>query len=301
MNAAKSLAFLISCLPDALQDELASQDLFSLTEIRLRANRPVQFNFFRGLAQGRFTPDGPQLANISEALSEHGLYARFDEARRGFITLRGGHRLGLCGKVQWEENRALQLSDIGSVCLRIAREHQGAAAALLPYVSAADGLPSLLLLGAPATGKTTLLRDLARTLSNGGTTVAINDERGELAACQGGVAQLDVGASTDVLDGCQKAYGIRWLIRSMAPQLIVTDEIAGDADAAAILEARASGIGIMASAHAGSVESFFSRPDFACLSRHGVFDIIALLKPGKIGEIQCVYNKGGALWRLPPP
>ncbi len=298
MNANESLAFLLSCLPQALQEELNTLSIPSLLEIRLRANRPVQFKALSCLHQGTFVPDSGQVQRISETLSEHGLYARYDEARRGFITLRGGHRLGLCGKVQWERDEAVQLCDIASVCLRIAREHKGACKPLLPYIKALSKVPSILILGAPTTGKTTLLRDLARNFSDNGIMVGMNDERGELAACQNGVPQLDVGFSTDVLDGCQKAYGIRWLIRSMAPQLIVTDEISGMEDTAAILDAKASGIAVMASVHAGSIADIFSRTDFGLLCHQKAFDMMVQLKTDSVGSVEEVYNREGERWHL---
>ena len=301
MNASASFSFLLSCMPDKLKDELLRQDTLKLTEIRLRAERPVQLKMTDASLQCAYIPGTSDISKISEALSEHGLYARYDEARRGFITLRGGHRLGLCGKVDIENGHALRLCDIASLCLRIAHEHKGLCAPLLPYLSAFDTLPSVLILGAPGTGKTTLLRDLARHLSSSGIAVSINDERGELAACQKGVPQLDVGISTDVLDGCQKAYGIRWLIRSMSPQVIITDEISGKSDAAALLEARASGVCVMASAHAGSMADFSARRDLMILRRLKLFDLTVVLKSGSAGIIQQVFSKEGVPWRLQSP
>lgn len=296
MQKQQTKMFLSACLPGALYDEMDALDLDALCEIRLRANRPAQFRLRDLMIQGSYTPTPQDIALIGEALCEHALYARYDETRRGFVTLRGGHRMGLCGRVLWEKDEALALCDIASLAIRIAREVRGAAAPLMKRVKTLQTLPSVLILGGPGTGKTTLLRDYVRMVSQNGVTVGLNDERGELAACQNGVPQLDVGVSTDVLDGCQKAYGIRWLIRSMSPVMIATDELAGMEDAMAILDARASGIRVAATVHAGAMSDLDTRSDLRVLCHQKVFDLYVLLKNGETGVIESFYDREGAPW-----
>jgi stage III sporulation protein AA len=154
---------------------------------------------------------------------------------------------------------------------------------------------SVLIIGTPGSGKTTMLRDLARQLASGRTAqqVAIVDERSEIAACVAGVPQLDVGDCTDVLDGLPKADAIPWLVRSLAPQVIMTDELGGDADAAAVLEACHCGVAVCASAHGTSLQDAASRPALASLMSRRVFDLYAVLSPEGSGQIISLHDRMG--------
>ena len=188
---------------------------------------------------------------LTEALSGHSLFARADETRRGYLTLRGGHRMGLCGHIT-RKNGQSTLRDIASVCIRIAGEWRGCADGLISRFPALfpGKTPSVLIIGAPGSGKTTLLRDLTRQMADTmSVQAALIDERGELAACVDGVPQLDVGASTDVLDGLPKTEGVPWLIRSMAPNVIAMDELSGAEDAACVMDAWACGASVLATVH----------------------------------------------------
>ena len=148
------------------------------------------------------------------------------------MTLRGGHRMGLCGRVTCERD-GLVLREIGSLCLRIAHEVKGCGADTVRMLRGGGAL----IAGPPGSGKTTLLRDIVRILSDEGTAVGLCDERGEIAACVEGVPQLDVGARTHVLDGCGKASGLRWLLRAMCPGLLAMDELYGGDECLAVRDA----------------------------------------------------------------
>lgn len=285
MNWEETKAFLSPCFPPVIQDEMELLLPGELRELRVRAGRPTVFCTMSRTVPLTWYPDQRQVEALAEALSEHSLYARSQETRQGYITLRGGHRMGLCGHVTPKG-----LADIGSLCIRIAGQWLDCALPLLPYAD------NLLLIGPPGSGKTTLLRDLSRLLSSGRTPrqVALIDERGELAACVHGVPQLDVGEACDVLDGCSKTQAIGWLMRSMAPQTIITDELGGAEDAAALLDALACGASVIASCHGVSLNEAANRPALAGLMARRAFQHYAVLSPEGGGRVAALYDRVGS-------
>lgn len=285
--------FLAPYFPEEVCAEMDMLLPGELREIRIRAERPTVFVTASRTASLPFAPEKAHLTAMVEALSEHSLYARADETSQGYITLRGGHRMGLCGHVTISDHRSV-LSDIGSVCIRIAGEWPGCADKLLATIS--GDRQSLLIIGPPGSGKTTLLRDLARQLASGRNAkqLAIVDERSELAACVAGIPQLDVGESADVLDGLRKRDAISWLIRSMSPEIIVTDELGSDDDASAVLDAVNSGVNICASSHGVSLQDAAARPALANLMARRVFGLYAVLSPEGGGEIMGLYDRTGS-------
>lgn len=284
--------FLAPCFPEEVRTELDMLLPGELREIRIRVNRPTVFVTATRTAALPWSPDKQQLEALVEGLSGHSLYARSDETGQGFLTLLGGHRMGLCGHVSNSDKQSV-LSDIGSVCIRIATEWPGAADPLLARMT---GLSSILVIGAPGSGKTTMLRDLARQLSSGRKAVqtAIVDERSEIAACVGGISQLDVGSSTDVLDGLPKTAALPWLVRSMSPQLIITDELGGAEDAAAVMDAIACGAAVCSSVHGTSLQEVARRPALAALMARRAFDLYAVLAPEGGGRIAAMYDRAGS-------
>lgn len=285
MNWEETKAFLSPCFPPVIQDELALLLPGELREIRVRAGRQTVFHTASRTALLPWEPTLQQLMTLTEALSEHSLHARGEETRQGYITLRGGHRMGLCGHVTPKG-----LVDIGSLCIRIACQWVDCAQGLLPYSE------NLLLIGPPGAGKTTLLRDLARLLSTGreARQVALIDERGELAACVHGVPQLDVGQACDVLDGCPKPQAVSWLIRSMCPQVMITDELSGPEDAAALLDALACGASVIASCHGTSLAEVANRPAMSALMARRAFLHYAVLSPEGGGRLAAIYDRAGS-------
>lgn len=270
-----------------------------LTQIRLRAGRPVQLigEGFRGFEGPPLGEDA--LKRLLCALMEHSVYAWQTELDRGYFTLEDGSRVGVCGHMTDDGGRR-RMGGIGSACVRVARQLPGCAAELVRLVAKDGALRPALLASPPGLGKTTLLRDLARSLSVLGYSVGIADERHELAACRRGVPTLDVGPSADVMDGCPRAEAIGWMLRAMSPEVIVADEIGGEADAAALQDAARCGVAVMASAHAGSFTDLRSRRWLREIIDSGAFRLAVLLgpKPGQLREVwRREPGEGDGAWR----
>lgn len=224
-------------------------------------------------------PDRPyiiqprDLAAVLEAATQSSAHTVADQVRAGFVTLRGGHRLGLCGNAATQGGALHNIRHLSSLSLRIAREFKGISDEILPYVYQNGGLQNTLILSPPGLGKTTLLRDLVRNVSSGSRygaalRVSLADERGEVAALYMGQPQFDVGPHTDVLDGCPKAAAVLWLLRAMSPQVVALDEITAPEDIQAIETARNCGAALLATCHARGLEDLRGRPLY-----RGLFEI----------------------------
>lgn len=294
MDWQETKAFLAPCFPQEVQEEMELLLPGELQEIRIRAEKPCVLRTAGRTAQLNWHPSLQQVEALAEALSEHSLYARGEEMRHGYVTLRGGHRMGLCGRMTTGAD-GRSLKDAASLCIRIACQWPGAADDLMPLCLDGQRPQSLLLIGPPGSGKTTLLRDLARQLASGASVVqtAIVDERGEIAACVRGVPQLDVGSSTDVLDRCPKAEAIPMLVRAMNPHVIITDELGSAEDVNAAMDAMSCGCAVIASVHGASLHDAAKRPVLAAMMAQRQFRHYAVLSPEGCGQIAAVYDHAG--------
>ena len=286
MNWYETIAFFTHCLPKAVARPLNALPDGSLREIRVRAGQSIRLSTRQGETICPCEPTPQQVAQMAEALCEHALYARAEEQRSGFVTLRGGHRMGLCGRVICQGQSIRALRDISSFCIRIAGQWRGAADGLIGQLTDENGFcRSTLIVGLPGMGKTTLLRDSLRRLSEAGRRVCVVDERSEIAAMCDGLPQLEVGPCTDVLDGCGKEAGLRWLLRSLSPEVLVTDELSDTLDAQAALEAIRSGVSMLATVHGRDLDSVCGRNTLYPLIRDRAFERYAVLEVGKLAGI----------------
>lgn len=231
--------------------------------------------------------------------TENSLYAYEEQLRQGFVTLPGGHRVGLCGRAWYSAGQMAGLRDISSMNVRVARAVPGVAQAFWPLVVDAGRVRRCLIAAGPGVGKTTLLRDLARGLADGvagvpAQNVGIADERQELAAAYMGRAMLPVGARCDVISGCAKADALVMLLRCMAPDVLVTDEIGTAADACALRDALNCGVAVLASAHAADYAELLGRPALADLLLAGYFErVIFVERRGAALLPRAVYDSNG--------
>jgi len=297
-------------LPERLRIRLSSlpDELQSLSrEICLRSERPLLVSTLRGdyfaLHSGgfaRLSAAGGQpyllsreeLRECVRVLTGYSLHSCQQDINGGFLTLRGGHRAGVVGSCTYENGRILHVGDISSVNLRIARQVKGTAEALVRRIYP-EGVCSTLIAGPPSSGKTTLLKDIVRCLSGGRAgyfvKLSLIDERGELAAVRQGAPQNDVGWMTDVLDGYRKGDGMAIAIRSMSPQAVVLDEIAGEEDAASIRQSLNAGVAVIATVHAGSLDELCRKRHIRALLQEGAFRRVVMLRgadmPCAVGQI----------------
>lgn len=232
------------------------------------------------------------LEELLRRASGSAVYAVQEQLCEGFLSIAGGHRLGVCGLIRRVDGRISAIRELQALNLRLARERRGCAEAAVSFLWSNPG--SMLIAGPPGAGKTTVLRDLVRQLSDRfQRRVGIVDERGELAACRGGEPQLYVGAHTDVLTGCPKPEGVLLLTRAMAPEWIAVDEITAASDAEALAEAACCGVRFLATVHASDCEELRRRPSTRKLLAAGIFENLAVIDENR--KLRCERIRYGTV------
>lgn len=287
-----------------------------MEEIRVRVNRPMQFycggeEYFLSLKapglvcgmRDAYIIREDDIQAILTFLSGYSIYAYEEELRQGFLTLKGGHRVGVAGRAVLEHSRVTRLSDIQFLNIRIAHQCRGCAQGIYPHLHGESGVLNTLILSPPGMGKTTLLRDCIRLLSDGaegrkGCRIGVVDERSEIAACHRGIPQNDLGIRTDVLDGCSKAVGMRMLLRSMSPEVIAVDELGGEEDFEAVEQILYSGSRILGTIHAEGMEELRKKPRLKQWLESGIFDRCIVIRcDGRRGRGYAVMDgTGRQLW-----
>ena len=285
----------------------------TVREIRVRAGRPVflltdcgeQTLFSDGTLRygnNQMASAVPVLADqalikeLMEIFSRHSLYAYEEELRQGFLTIEGGHRVGIAGKTVVLNREIHTIREISGMNIRIVHEIQGCGDFVLPFLFFNGEFLDTLILSPPGAGKTTLLRDLVRPISYlgencWGRNVSVVDVRSELWMCVQGIAQCDLGMRTDLLDGCPKAAGISMMLRSMAPQVLAVDEIGTKEDLEAVRSGMNCGCRILATAHGASVEELRRKAYFSELIKEGLFSrYIVLCQHPAPGTVAGIYD-----------
>lgn len=278
---------------------LVKEKMEFVEEVRLRVNRPLEISYNDQVVYGSVFSQ--QEANLFlSKISQFSFYMMDEQFKRGYVTLAGGHRVGLAGRTLVDGGTLRGLRDIGSFNIRVAKEHVGIADYLVPNLFV-DKWLSTLIIGPPQTGKTSYLRDLARIISTGvperkiiAQKVGIVDERSEIAGCVRGVPQMSFGTRVDVLDCCPKAEGMMMLIRSMSPDVIIADEIGRNEDVLAIAEAIHAGLALFVSVHGDSLPEIMKRPTLHKILALGSFQrIIQLKRDEKRRFIATTYSGNG--------
>lgn len=300
---------ILRVLPVKIANEVKSFLLKdSIQEIRIKVNKPVIINLSSKevILNSIVTLD--DIKQILVRVSNYSLYAYEEEIKQGYITIKGGHRIGIAGECVLSQGEVRTIRNISSLNIRICREVKGCSNEVMKFITENNRVFNTLIVSPPKCGKTTILRDIARNISNGmpinslmGKKVSIIDERSEIASCFNGVPQLDVGIRSDILDNCLKKDGMIMAIRSLSPDILICDEIGTDGDMEALNMAFNSGVNIIVSIHGYSIEDIYRRRIFKDLLENSILDRIIVLSnkngPGTIenayligdgGEIKCL-------------
>lgn len=274
-----------------------------VSEIRLRMNQPAILmegnREFFVRENGTYTdrmeqawyPDRQAIQEIVDHLCQYSLYAYEDELRQGYITIEGGHRVGIVGQAVQEDPESIRtIKHISAVNIRIAHQILGAASPALPYIYKKGCMCNTLIVSPPGCGKTTLLRDLVRQISSGNAygparTVGVVDERSEIAGCYMGQPQNDLGPRSDVLDACPKALGMMMLMRSMSPAVLAVDELGSREEIRAVRMAASCGVSLVATIHGMDRQDVLGKPGMGDLLSEGIFTCMLVL--GRDEQGQC--------------
>lgn len=292
-----------------------NMDYEKLQEIRLRANGPLiviydnkEFFVTNHSKLSKNYIDAVmitrnEIKETMEYISNFSLYAFEEEIKQGFITIQGGHRVGIAGKTILDEEKVKSMKHISFINIRLSHQIKGCADKVIPYIQSADmnDIYHTLIISPPRCGKTTLLRDIIRQLSNGesdvdGFTVGVVDERSEIGACYMGIPQNDLGIRTDILDCCPKAKGMMMLIRSMSPRIIAVDEVGLGEDIEAIEYVINCGCKIIATVHGSSIEDIRNKPILGRLVKEKVFERYIVLDNRKsVGNVEQIFDERGSI------
>ena len=274
-----------------------------IQEIRIKVNKPIIINLNDKEVILKYETTINDIKEILVKISNYSLYAYEEELKQGYITIKGGHRIGIAGECVIVDGKVRTIRNISSLNIRICREVIGCSNELIKFIINKDRVYNTLIVSPPKCGKTTILRDISRNISNGiplesfkGKKVSIIDERSEIASSFNGIPQLDVGIRTDILDNCLKKDGMLMAIRSLSPEIIICDEIGTVGEIEALNIAFNSGVNIIVTIHGYSIEDIYARDVFKPLIENCILERIVILSnkkgPGTIEKIYSINNKG---------
>lgn len=270
--------------------DILADEWITVEEIRLRSGAPLTIGVsgescfvtstggVSNYESDAYKVSDEEVQAAFSAVCENSVYAHMEEIRQGFITIKGGHRVGICGKVVCDNGEIRTFREISSLNFRVAHQVAGIADGVIKSIICGNEVKSTLIISPPQTGKTTLLRDIARQVSDRGFKCGIADDRGELAAMYKGIPSNDVGAQTDVIDSAPKALAIEMLLRTMSPKVIISDEIASERDAEALRVAAGTGVKIIASTHGDNVGEVLNRRLLKPIADDKIFEQAIILK-----------------------
>ena len=277
----------------------------AVQEIRIKSGKPVILNLSYGEKVLDYRTTSEDLKFMMAKVSNYSLYAFEEEIKQGYITLKGGHRVGLAGECVISNGEVRTIKNISSLNIRICREIIGSSNKIMNLITNNNRVYNTLIVSPPKCGKTTILRDIAKNISNGmykinlsGKKVTIVDERSEIAACYNGVPQMNVGIRTDILDNCLKKSGMIMAIRSLSPEVLICDEIGTKGDLEALNMAFNSGVNVIVTVHGYDIADVYGRAVFKDLIDNCILERIILLSNRKgAGTIEKVYkvNRGTGL------
>lgn len=307
---------IINSLSLNLRDKIKTIQGENIEEIRLRINKPLIINgnqkdyFYNEKAEKldrnmdkAYIVTKEDLDQTFQIICKYSIHSFMDDIKKGFITLRGGHRVGIVGKTIVENGNVENIKHISSLNIRISKEVKNCSDKVMDHIiKSSTKINNTIIISPPQCGKTTLLRDIVRNLSNGtekynfrGVNVALIDERNEIAGSYLGIPQMDVGIRTDIIETCPKDVGIMMVLRSMSPNVIVTDEIGTGKDIKALYTALNGGVGLITTVHGDSIEDIRNRKELNNLLDEELFKKVILLSakrgPGTVEKIYDLQEK----------
>lgn len=280
-----------------LKERLRKEQIY---EIRIKIGKPIFVYSKYGESIVNYIATKEDMKSLIQKISNYSLYAYEEDIRQGFITIKGGHRIGIAGECVMEKGEVKTIRNISSINIRVCSEIIGCSDKLIKYIYSQkeNRIFNTIIISPPKCGKTTILRDIARNISNGinsvglyGHKVAVIDERSEIGACHFGIPQNDLGIRTDILDNCLKKEGMIMAIRSLSPEILICDEIGTKGDVEALVMAFNSGVNIITSIHGFTIEDLYKRNVFNELLNNGIIErAIVLSSRNGVGTVENVYE-----------
>ncbi len=295
---------ILNLMPDNLYEKLYERiTKEKLYEIRIKIGQPILVYSKYGESIVNYICSKEDIKNLIKKTVGYSLYAYEEDLRNGFITIKGGHRIGIGGECINEHGQIKGIRNISSVNIRISSEVIGCSNKIMKYIVSKDKIYNTIIISPPKCGKTTILRDIARNISSGiddadildfkyyGHKVTIIDERSEIAACYMGVPQNNLGIRCDVLDNCKKKDGLIMAVRSLSPEALICDEIGSEEDVKALFTAFNCGVKIITSIHGSCIEDLSKRKILSSLIENEIIErVVVLSSDNGAGTIKNIYK-----------